>query len=799
MEIRKDITFRFGIIYFIAALIGVVIVAKMIMIQTMDTAKWEKIAGELRNNTAGILARRGNVCADDGSILATSIPYYRLRLDLGAPQVRKVFDEYSDEFCTEVAEYLGISKSRFKQQLLMEFQKKKVNRGFLIYPGKVNHNQMQEFRRLKMMSRAYFGSGLIIEGESERVMPHGDMASRTLGTLNKGAYGGVHGNVGYSGIEGIMESYLAGENGIALKRNFSGHWVDVPIVEPKDGKDVITTINVNLQDFAQNALMQQMQKSQAEWGTAVVMEVKTGEIKAIANLGRRTDGTYAETYNFALGHAGCSEPGSTFKLMSMMVAMEDGYVDTADVFDTGIGKWEYRKQTVYDSDYGRGGHGVISMKKIFELSSNVGVARIITKYYEGRERQFMDRINNFGLNKPLGLGFAGEGIPYVKYPGDKDWWGPTLAWISYGYEIKLTPLQTLTFYNAIANNGKMMKPQFIKEVRENGVLVKKFEPEVINPSICSRETLLKAQDMLKGVCTEGTGKSLRNPYFPIAGKTGTAQVAYQNEGYLKEGRKNYQASFAGYFPADDPRYSAIVVIVGPKGSYYGGSVAGPVFKEVVGRTYATFLEYRSDTVEEVIKTPTVKKAYRSEVERALADLKLPINTRVADGDLIKVDVNKDQPQVSGTALQSDVVPDVTGMGSTDALYLLESLGLKVNMTGVGKVVAQSITPGETIERGRLIALELKNGTKVGPQKPDSAKVETNALQVAELNGEKRSAVPTAATVKKPSAVPQAAGKKSSAESKTTGIKTKNTEKKQSAASKASGLKAKNTGVKTAKK
>jgi cell division protein FtsI (penicillin-binding protein 3) len=338
----------------------------------------------------------------------------------------------------------------------------------------------------------------------------------------------------------------------------------------------------------------------------------------------------------------------------------------------------------------------------------------------------MDRINNFGLNKSLGLGFAGEGVPYVKYPGDKDWWGPTLAWISYGYELKLTPVQTLTFYNAIANDGKMVKPSFIKEVRENGILVKKFEPEVINPAVCSKETLLKAKALLEGVCIKGTGKSLRNPYFPIAGKTGTAQVAFRNEGYLKEGRKNYQASFVGYFPADNPKYSAIVVIVGPKGSYYGGSVAGPVFKEVVGRTYAAFLEYRSDTVEKVIKTPRIKMAFRNETEKVISDLHLPINTQQANGDLIRVDVQKDQPQVTGMVLEDGVVPDVTGMGGSDALYLLESSGLKVTMTGVGKVRKQSISAGEKIEKGKSIRLELRNGADMpGKSVADTTTTQSN--------------------------------------------------------------------------
>lgn len=731
MEIRKDITFRFGIIYFLAALIGVIIVVKIFMIQTVDTAKWEKIAKDLKTNTAEILAKRGNVCADDGSILATSIPYYELRLDLAAPQVKRVFEQSADDLSLEIAEFFGISKSRFKQQLAKAF--KTGNRWFLIYPQRVNHNRLQQFKRLKMMSRAYFGSGLIVVGESERVMPHGDMASRTVGVLNKGAYGGIHGNVGYSGIEGIMENYLAGENGMALKRNFSGHWVNVPITDPKDGKDVITTINVNLQDFTQNALMRQMETSQAEWGTAVVMEVKTGEVKAIANLGRRSDGSYAETYNFALGHAGCSEPGSTFKLVSMMVAMEHGFVDTADVFDTGIGKWEYRGQTIYDSDYGRGGHGKISMKKIFELSSNVGVARIITKFYEGREEEFIDRIYSFGLNKPLGLGFAGEGIPYVKYPDDKAWWGPSLAWISYGYELKLTPLQTLTFYNAVANDGKMVKPSFVKEVRENGLLVKKFEPEIINPSICSKETLLKAQDLLKGVCTAGTGRSLRNPYFPIAGKTGTAQVAYQNEGYLKGGKKNYQASFCGYFPADNPQYSVIVVIVGPKGSYYGGSVAGPVFKEVVARTYAAFLEHRNDTSEQVIKVPEIKTAFRGKIEKAIADLHLKIPTSQANGELLRVDVREEQALVKGLAVEAGLVPDVRGMGGSDAIYLLEMSGLKVKMNGVGQVVTQSVPAGTKTGKGQTVFLELRNGKRAPePEASDTSRTEIVAAQIPGL-------------------------------------------------------------------
>jgi len=704
MEIRKDITARFGIIYFLAVLIGIIIVAKIFMVQNMDTEKWKDIAKNLKNNTAEIPAKRGNICADDGSILATSVPQYELRLDLAAPMIKRVYSEKSDAFALEVAEFFGTSKSQFKQKMDQAF--KKGSRWFLIYPNEVNYNQLQRFKRLPMMANNGFGSGLIVVTENERVMPHGDLGSRMIGTLNKGAFGGVHGNVGYSGIEGLMEGYLSGKNGTALKRNFSGRWIDVPVIEPKDGSDVITTLNVNLQDFANNALHRQMETSQAEWGTAIVMEVKTGEVKALANLGRKADGSYAETYNFALGHQGASEPGSTFKLMSLMVAMEHGYVDTSDVFDTGNGVWKYRGQTVYDSDYHRGGHGQLTMKEIFELSSNVGVAKIITKYYEGHEQDYIDRIYNFGLNKPMGLGFFGEGIPKIKYPGDSDWWGPSLAWISYGYEIKLTPLQTAAFYNAVANNGQMVKPKFVKEVRRNGILEKEFKTEIINPSICSKETLVKAQDMLKGVCTDGTGRSLNNPYFPIAGKTGTAQVAYNNQGYEKEGRKNYQASFAGYFPADDPQYTCVVVIVGPKGLYYGGSVAGPVFKEIVGKVYASFMEPRENELEQLAAMPQVKSGFKDEIERTAKALKLKIEAEEVDSKLIRVIPEQDRLSATELAVGEGLVPDVRGMGGSDALYLLESSGLKVRMKGIGKVQKQSLRAGDKIKEGQTIYIDL---------------------------------------------------------------------------------------------
>jgi cell division protein FtsI (penicillin-binding protein 3) len=702
MEIRKAITLRFGIVYFAIALFGLVIIGRILIIQNVDTQKWQEIAKDLRNNTTEIWAKRGNICADDGSILSTSVPYYEIRMDMMAPRVLQIFGKDSEQMVEELSNFFGFDKTDFRSRLRAAYDKK--NRWFLINPEQIDHNKFQEFKLLKTMSKSYFGSGLIVVTENKRILPHGDLASRTIGVLNKGAFGGVHGNVGFTGVEGLTESFLAGVNGLALKRNFSGNWINTPLVEPKEGKDVITTINVNLQDYAQTALGKQMEVSQAEWGTAIVMEVKTGNIKAIANMGRKKDGTYGETYNFAFGAQGCSEPGSTFKLMSMIVAMEEGYVDTADMFDTGRGEWEYKGQKMHDSD--ENGHGYISMKRIFELSSNIGTAKIITKFYEGKEKDFIDRIYSFGLNKPLGLGFLGEAEPRIKYPTDPDWWGPSLAWIAHGYEIKIAPIQTLTFYNAVANNGVMVKPKFIEEVREDGIPVRKFPTEIINPSICSKTTLTKAQDLLKGVCINGTGRNLKNPYYTIAGKTGTAVIANENKGYTGDAGKRYQASFCGYFPANNPKYSIIVVIVGPKGAYYGGSVAGPVFRGIADKVYAAYLEPAADSIPPYNEVPQVKPGLKEDVMLLAKDLGFKNQEQNMTAQRVAVTNDSMTVFINGVNDTPGIIPDVIGMGASDAVYLLEKSGLKAEMRGFGRVFRQSPISGTPSVKGDLVSLEL---------------------------------------------------------------------------------------------
>ncbi len=707
MDIRKAIISRIAFIYFLLLLFGLLIIYKMFSVQQIKNERWEKIAKNLKKNTVKIAPNRGNICADDGSVLATSVPGYYVRIDLAAEGVKRVFSNQSDSLAWYLSSFFGDASQRTYQRRLKAAYNS-GNRGFMLTPRKVDYHELQQIKKFPILRRGRFGGGRIIEQENKRLNPLGTLALRTIGDLNKGAYGGVHGNIGYTGLEGAYEQYLKGEEGISYKENLSGRWVTRTEIEPRDGMDVITTLNIKLQDLTENALYNQVKKRRADWGTAILMEVETGEIKAIANLGKE-NGDYTENYNYALGHQGCNEPGSTFKLVSLMAAMEDGLIDTSDVFDTGNGIWKYKGQVIKDSDWEYGGHGEITVKKIFEKSSNVGVAKIITSSYNNNPENYVDRIYNFGLNKPLGLEIKGEGEPFFKYPGDSDWWGTTLAWMSYGYESKMTPLQVLTFYNAVANNGRMVKPRLVKEIRNNGMLVKQFKTEVLNPMITNKATLGKARKMLEGVCESGTGRSLQNPWFSIAGKTGTAQVASGQGGY-DEGV--YLASFVGYFPAGNPKYSLMVTIYNPRGGvYYGGSVAGPVFREVAEKVYAARILFEETPDENQTEPaepqlPSIKKGNPQNIIRLAQEF----NIQNIDGEQTATVVNAEKKNnriiLNENKLEPDVVPDVRGMGASEAVFILENAGLRVKLKGVGKVKVQSLKPGSRFNRGAYVYLTL---------------------------------------------------------------------------------------------
>lgn len=699
MGIRSTIITRISLIYFILFLFTVVVVFKMVSVQKIKNDRWEQIEENLSANTIIVDPARGNICADDGSVLATSVPGYYVRIDLASDGVKKMYSKESDSLAYYLSGFFGnASRAEYNRRLNAAYQKK--NRGFMLTPRKVDYTELQQIKKFPILRRGRYGGGLIVEQENRRINPLGVLALRTIGGLNKGAYGGIHGAIGYTGLEDAFEAYLKGEDGVSYKQNLSGRWVTRIEIEPENGMDIITTINVKMQDITESALYKQLQKANADWATAIVMEVETGEIKAIANLGKG-ENDYYEKDNYALGARGCYEPGSTFKLISLMVALEDGVVDTSDVFDTGNGTWYNSGRQITDTR----GHGLLTVKQIFEESSNIGVAKVITSCYGKNPKDYVDRVLSFGINKPLGLELNGEGKPYFKYPGDKDWWGTTLAGMSYGYETKMTPLQILTFYNAVANNGKMVKPRLVNEIRDNGALVKKFKTEVINSMIASKETIGKAQKMLEGVCEHGTGTSLQNEYFKVAGKTGTARVATSSEGYSAG---MYLASFTGYFPADNPRYSIIVTFNNPRGGYYGASVAGPVFKEVAEKIYALQVLTDQETEEMPINKnlPDVKKGNSKDILKIASELKLKNVKGKPESQLADAVIIDSTVILQNIEMQAGLVPDVGGMGASNAVYLLENAGLIVKIKGVGKVKNQSLSPGSKCTPGQTVFLTL---------------------------------------------------------------------------------------------
>jgi len=709
MEIRKAILTRFGLVYAIIVLFCVYIVVRVLFIQ--HTPRWEREAKKLDIKEFAISGRRGDICAADGSPLATSVPHYELRIDLGAPGLAKDFYSKVDSLSVCLSRFFrDKSAGAYKAELKKAFSQQKHY--FLLNPRKVSYADLQVIKKFPILRRGRNKGGLMPEQSDERVYPSGNLASRTLGKLTKDAPEGSTGNAGAFGLEQSFEKELRGEDGLAVKQNMSGRWFIISKDAPEDGKNIITTLDVKMQDQVTYALKLQMEKSRAQYGTAILMEVKTGDIKAIANFGVNSKGELVGGYqNYAIGNAGCSEPGSTFKLASLMAAFEDGKIDTATTVETGNGIWKYKDREIKDSDYKKGGHGKITAKHAFELSSNIGLAKLILQSYTGHEKDFISRVRKLGMFEKLDLGIQGEAKPYINQPGDKTWSGISLAQISYGYELKVTPLQTLTFYNAVANGGCMMKPRLVKGVTENGNVREKIGTQKLKWSICSAKTLRMARAMLEGVITNGTAKGLESKTYKIAGKSGTAQVANNKDGYTKGGQKIYQSSFVGYFPADDPRYSCIVVINDPKGGdYYGSSVAGPVFKQIADYVYAYGLGLNEDVKLPITKIendiPGVTAGRKKDIAKVLNELDILNGFAFTKSEWVEAKPDEDGLQLSNREIKKGMVPNVHGMGATDAVYLLENNGLRVSVRGRGKVKSQSVRAGTKIQRGQSIVLVL---------------------------------------------------------------------------------------------
>jgi cell division protein FtsI (penicillin-binding protein 3) len=512
------------------------------------------------------------------------------------------------------------------------------------------------------------------------------------------------------GLEGFYNKYLSGEEGKRLvKRLSGGTWIpvnDLTEIESKRGDDLLTTIDINIQDFTQNALLRSLKHHNARYGTAIVMEVKTGAIKAIANIGAANNGWW-EDYNYAVGTA--TEPGSTFKLASVMSLFEDGYADLDSPVNINKGYVRYYNRDLHDSHP----HDIkeTDLRQAFEISSNVGISKLIQEAYghEKKASEFTARLKQFGLHQTTGIEIPGEGQPKIKDAFDTEagWSGTSLPWMSIGYELTLTPLQTLRFYNSVANDGRIMKPFLVDKIMRNGDVIKEFKPKVSNPSIASAETIRKAQELLEGVALRGTAKKHQSRYFNFAGKTGTAQIEYFGP---DQNRKKYQASFAGYFPAEDPLYSCIVLVCDPKqNGYYGSQAALPVFKSIAEYCMAMNPVVRKtnlvdDAEKEKQTIPRHMVSYRVDVENILSYVGLNVENP-AETEWVATGVEKDAVY-RGREMEMELLPNLKGMGIRDAVYYLENAGYKVMCRGEGKVLRQSIKPGTEIRRGSLIELVL---------------------------------------------------------------------------------------------
>lgn len=706
MSLKKEIVWRVGVIYIIMLAFAILVVGKIFYLQMIEGGKWKEKAQTLTLKDITIESNRGDILAADGRLLASSVPYYEIRMDTRSTGMDDhTFNSNIDSLAMKLSElFKDKSAAEYKNELVTA---RRNGERFHLIKRRVNYNQLKELKKFPIFRLGQYKGGFIALQTNLRIQPHVSLASRTIGYTTKGEGGNV------VGIEGAYDEELKGVEGVRLMQRINGNiWMPVHDgneVEPKDGKDVVTTIDVDLQDVAESALLRQLLRQEAHHGTAVLMEVSTGEIKAIANLERNSKGEYKESYNYAIGES--RAPGSTFKLASAIALLEDGYVDLDDTVSTGDGKVVYYDKPITDTK--RGGHGTITFREVIEVSSNVGISKLITRYYTGKEEKFINRLYSMNLNNRLGIEIKGEGEPEIKYPGDKLWSGVTLPQMSIGYEVRLTPLQMLTFYNAIANDGKMVKPKFVKGLMYHGDLVETFDTEVLKQSICSRSTLRKVQEMLEGVVEQGTATNIRNNNYKIAGKTGTAQIANEESGYSDKSKISYQASFVGYFPADNPKYSCIVVVNAPsRNVYYGNLVAGPVFKEIADKVYATNFEMHESlnlaraNANDEIKIPYTKNSHKEELKYALTDLGIDVNDDEVVTNWVLTTKLDSCVKLRNRTIEENLMPNVKGMGAKDALFILENLGLSVELKGRGTILNQSIKPGTRISKGDLVVLEM---------------------------------------------------------------------------------------------
>ena len=682
---------------------GISIIVKAAVIMFGERNYWKIVSEQYVATNVVVKPMRGNILSADNQLMASSLPEYKIYMDFvaGGKEKDSLLMLHLDEICEGMHKiFPDKSAAEFKAHIKKGRREKKRN--YLLYPNRISYIQYKEVKQLPVFKLSRYKGGFKELAFNQRKKPFGSLARRTLGDM----YPAI--DSAKNGLELAFDSILRGTNGLTHRQKVMNKWLNIVDRPPVDGCDIISTLDVGMQDIAEKALVDKLKEIDAISGVAVLMEVETGDVKAIVNMTKCNDGEYREIRNDAI--ANMMEPGSTFKTASIMVALEDGYITPDDEVDTGNGIMPMYGRFMRDHNWHRGGYGKITVSRILEVSSNIGVSYLIDKYYHDNPQKFVDGLKRMSIDQPLHLQIPGEGTPNVKGPKEKYFAKTTLPWMSIGYETQIPPINILTFYNAIANNGKMVKPRFVTAAMRGNDVVEEYPVEVINPKICSDTTLSQIKMILKRVVSQGLAKPAGSKQFSVSGKTGTAQISQGAAGY-KSGTVSYLVSFCGFFPSEKPKYSCIVSIKIPHGPASGGLMAGSVFSKIAERVYAKdlALDIRQAVDSTSVFIPDVKNGDLAEAEAVLKDLSIKTvwkNERNSGWGYARNDtVNVALESKEGN---SKLVPNVHGMGAKDAVYCLEKAGLKVRLEGVGHVYKQSITPGSRIVKGVTITLNLRN-------------------------------------------------------------------------------------------
>jgi cell division protein FtsI (penicillin-binding protein 3) len=705
INIKDEVLVRIYILLLVVVMAAVAVLAKAVRLVTIDGQKWRELGKKIYMEYKPVAGDRGSILAEDGSVLATSLPFFDVAIDFTRPQEKDFLhsvDSMAICLATVDPKYTQGQWKQFLSECWALRADPKAK--YRVLATDLSYEQVQFMKKFPLFNKNRFKCGVIVERKSKRQHPFKMMAQRTIGYVREGA--------NPVGLEGSFNKVLRDSVGKKLMQKLGGDtWVpvnDLVEIEPKNGDDIITTIDVNIQDIAQQALLRSLEHHQAEHGTAIVMEVKTGKVRAISNIGKTETGWW-ENYNY--GIAASTEPGSTFKLASIMALLEEGAVRMTDSIDIGNGTHQYFDQVMLDHE--KAAVSKLSVKDAFAASSNVGISKLVFNRYAQKPEAYYRHLRDFNLHQPTGIEIEGENPPKIKDPKDGAWSGVTLPWMSIGYELQITPLQLLTFYNAVANDGKMMKPYLVSEIQRLGHTVSMFKPTILRESIAKKATIEQAKKLLEAVVESGTAAHLKTDKYRFAGKTGTAQLNYGRQATGVNTVGGYQASFVGYFPAERPVFSCIVMISKPtQNGYYGGQVAGPVFREIADRIASTNVQL-SEPVN-VKGKPILAETQmpddvglKGDMEKVLKQLNVKYVTSGKKEDYwMAMKAHTDTLHLSARQFRKDLIPNVIGMGLKDALHNLENRGIRVIFSGYGKVASQVPAAG-TSAAGQTVTIMLK--------------------------------------------------------------------------------------------